>query len=79
MPKLASSPKSFEAAMTELESIVQQMEAGSLSLEQALDRYQHGLHLLKFCQTTLNSAEQRIRQWENDALIDIAAATEAPE
>ncbi|QDF96374.1 exodeoxyribonuclease VII small subunit [Azoarcus sp. DD4] len=71
MPKPASSPKSFEAAVAELESIVQDMESGQLNLEDALARYQRGIGLLKFCQETLSGAEQRIRQLEGDELTDL--------
>ncbi|TAH41669.1 MAG: exodeoxyribonuclease VII small subunit [Betaproteobacteria bacterium] len=70
MPKPASSPKSFEAAIAELETIVQDMEAGSLSLEDALARYQRGVGLLKFCQETLAQADQRIKQLEGSRLTD---------
>ena len=75
MPKAASAPKSFEAAITELETIVQDMESGQLSLEDALARYQRGTMLLKFCQNTLDDAEQRVRQLEGDALQPFADAT----
>lgn len=70
MPKPASPPKSFEAAVAELEAIVQDMEAGSLSLEDALARYQRGVSLLKFCQDTLADADQRVKQLEGNQLID---------
>ena len=69
MPKSASAPKSFEAAVSELVTIVQQMESGSLSLEDALDRYQRGTGLLKFCQSTLTEAEQRIQMLEGSHLV----------
>lgn len=75
MPKTASSPKSFEAALVELESIVQEMESGSLALDDALQRYQRGVELLRYAQTTLNSAEQRIRVLEGETLADLAAST----
>lgn len=71
MPKPASSPKSFEAAVAELESIVQDMESGQLDLEDALGRYQRGVGLLKFCQEKLNGAEQRIRQLDGDELTEL--------
>jgi exodeoxyribonuclease VII small subunit len=74
MPKAASAPKSFEAAITELETIVQEMESGQLSLEDALARYQRGTMLLKFCQHTLDDAEQRVRQLEGDTLQPFADA-----
>lgn len=70
MSKSASAPKSFEAAVSELETIVQQMEAGSLTLEDALERYQRGMGLLKFCQEALSDAEQRIRVLEGESLTD---------
>jgi exodeoxyribonuclease VII small subunit len=73
MAKTASTPKSFESAITELESIVQEMETGTISLEQALERYQRGVSLLKHCQETLSAAEQRVHQLENGILSTIAS------
>ena len=70
MPKSASSPKSFEAAVSELEAIVQEMESGNLPLEDALARYQRGVGLLRHCQATLGDAEQRVRMLEGDGLTD---------
>lgn len=78
MPKPASPPKSFEAAVTELESIVQEMEAGSLALEDALARYQRGIGLLKYCQDTLAGAEQRVRQLEGKELVELQAEGTRP-
>ena len=66
MARTAAQPKSFESAISELEAIVQELESGTISLEQALDRYQRGASLIKYCQDTLHSAEQRVRQLESD-------------
>ena len=71
MPKSAIPPKSFEAAVSELEAIVQEMESGNLPLEDALARYQRGVTLLRHCQTTLSAAEQRVRVLEGEALVDL--------
>jgi exodeoxyribonuclease VII small subunit len=71
MPKSAPPPKSFETAVSELESIVQEMESGNLPLEDALAHYQRGVNLLRYCQTTLNDAEQRVRVLEGEALVDL--------
>lgn len=73
MTKSAASPKSFEGAITELEEIVRAMEAGQITLEQALDHYQRGVGLLRYCQDTLRNAEQRVRKLEGDQLVDSAA------
>lgn len=54
-------PKSFEAALAELEAIVQDMESGKLSLEQSLVAYERGAQLLKHCQAALAAAEQKIQ------------------
>ncbi|WP_079436960.1 exodeoxyribonuclease VII small subunit [Zoogloea sp. LCSB751] len=58
---------SFESSISELESIVQEMENGSLSLEQSLSAYERGTALLRHCQDVLNKAEQSIRIVENSA------------
>ena len=77
MTKTAASPKSFEAAITELEDIVRAMEAGQISLEQALDHYQRGVGLLRYCQDTLHQAEQRVQQLEAGQLTDVSTEKKA--
>jgi len=52
---------SFESAVSELESIVQEMENSQLPLDQALAAYQRGTVLLRQCQEVLSKAEQSIR------------------
>lgn len=65
-------PKSFETALAELESLVQTMEAGRLPLDESLAAYQRGMHLLKYCQTALQAAEQKIQVLEDGVLRDFA-------
>jgi exodeoxyribonuclease VII small subunit len=50
----------FEAALSELERIVQQLESGSLGLEPSMARFEQGIALLRQCYETLETAEQRI-------------------
>ena len=64
-------PPSFEAALAELESIVQNMEYGKLSLEDSLAAYQRGAALLKHCQGALTAAEQKIQVLEAGQLQDL--------
>ena len=70
MPKAAprDTPASFEAALSELESIVQAMEQGSAPLEAQLSSYERGAALLRFCQTALAGAEQKIRLLDGETL-----------
>jgi len=65
-------PTSFEAALAELESLVQGMEAGKLSLDDSLAAYQRGATLLKYCQNTLAAAERRIQVLEAGELREFA-------
>ncbi|MEX2317017.1 MAG: exodeoxyribonuclease VII small subunit [Pirellulales bacterium] len=50
----------FEDSLAELESIVTQLESGSLSLADALARYEMGVKHLSACQRMLERAERRI-------------------
>jgi exodeoxyribonuclease VII small subunit len=50
----------FEGAMDRLETIVEQMEAGKLPLEDLIVRYEEGMNLVRICQERLASAEQKI-------------------
>ncbi|MFO1371704.1 MAG: exodeoxyribonuclease VII small subunit [Candidatus Competibacteraceae bacterium] len=52
----------FETALAELESLVEQLEQGELALEDALQRFERGVVLIRTCQTALQSAEQKVEQ-----------------
>lgn len=51
---------SFESALEQLQTTVKRMESGELTLEQALQSFEDGVKLAKFCQQHLTTAEQRI-------------------
>ena len=55
-------PPSFEAALAQLEEVVQQLEAGEQGLEESLKLYERGVSLLRACHEFLNQAEQRVRK-----------------
>lgn len=57
----SSDMQDFEAALTELESIITRMESGQLPLQQSLSAYKRGTELLGFCQKALADVEQQIR------------------
>jgi len=59
-PDILSMP--FEAALTELESIVEDLEDGALSLEDALTRFERGIHLSRHLEDQLKNAEVRVRR-----------------
>jgi len=72
-PAKNTSPKSFESALTELEQVVAAMEAGQMPLEQSLTAYQRGMELLKYCQATLQDAQQQVKILEAGSLNDFNA------
>ncbi len=55
-----STIKDFEAAISELETIVKKLEEGDLPLETSLQLYERGVRLSRFCHTQLEEAEKRI-------------------
>ena len=55
-----STIKDFEAAITELETIVKKLEEGDLPLETSLQLYERGVQLSRFCHAQLEQAERRI-------------------
>lgn len=76
---MVAAPKTvtFEAALRELEGIVQAMEGGDAPLEESLAQYERGMALLKQCQESLTKAEQKIRALEGENLRDFDAADDA--
>ena len=67
----------YEAALAELEQIVQRMEGGQLPLEESIGAYRRGSELLKHCQQQLTAAERKIQVLEDGALRDFDAASGA--
>ncbi len=61
MPEDAEqSPLSFEAGLTELESVVRELESGELPLERALELFEKGVRLSETCRKQLEQAETRV-------------------
>lgn len=51
----------FEQALEQLESIVEDIEEGKVSLEESIERYGRGMELIKTCRSILHRAEQKIQ------------------
>ena len=58
----SSPPLDFEAALLELERIVEKMESGEQTLEESLAAFQRGVELTRACQQGLKQAEQRVEK-----------------
>lgn len=55
-----SAAPDFETALKRLEEIVKKLENGELSLDSALELFEEGIRLSRFCHGKLEQAEQRV-------------------
>nr|WP_118810919.1 exodeoxyribonuclease VII small subunit [Neisseria lactamica] len=60
-----NAPKSFEEALSRLESLTQSMQ-GEMPLEDALAAYQEGNELVRYCQNKLAQVEQKLQVLDAD-------------
>lgn len=56
-----TSSLTFEQSLQELETIVQSLEQGELSLEESMALFERGLNLSQLSQEKLQQAEQKIK------------------
>ena len=55
----------FEETLTQLETLVSDMEDGNLSLEDALSAFETGIRLTRHCQQALQAAELKVQILSN--------------
>ncbi|MDH4568463.1 exodeoxyribonuclease VII small subunit [Pseudomonas sp. BN414] len=51
----------FEQSLAELQTLVERLESGELSLEDSLSAFEQGIRLTRECQASLNQAEQKVQ------------------
>ena len=51
----------LETSLDNLESLVERMESGDLTLEESLKAFEEGVRLSRECQQALQQAEQKVR------------------
>jgi exodeoxyribonuclease VII small subunit len=52
----------FEKAMAELEKIVDNLESGTLTLDESIAAFERGIELSKLCRKRLETAEDRVKK-----------------
>ncbi|KEQ16887.1 exodeoxyribonuclease VII small subunit [Endozoicomonas numazuensis] len=52
----------FEQSLSDLDTLVQKLESGDMSLEESLKAFEQGVKLTRECQKALTEAEQRVQQ-----------------
>jgi exodeoxyribonuclease VII small subunit len=64
-----SSSKTFnlEKSLSELETLVEELESGDLPLDKAMKKFEDGIKLTRGCQTALKEAEQKVEILLNSA------------
>lgn len=69
----------FETALGELETLVEALEAGDLSLADALERFKRGVELSRHCHQLLDEARQSVEQLVRPEDESSAEPFDAPE
>ncbi|MEL7535673.1 MAG: exodeoxyribonuclease VII small subunit [Pseudomonadota bacterium] len=64
----------LDETLAELEALVEKMESGDLSLDEAMREFERGIELTRRCQKALSDAEQKV-----DILLKKTAASETVE
>lgn len=54
------SNQKFESALEELETVIERLESGDLSLEDSLAAFEKGVALVKYCNQKLNEIESKV-------------------
>lgn len=57
----------FEEALAELESVVNDLESGSIPLDRSIELYERGAALKAHCEAKLASAEEKVARITRDA------------
>ncbi len=52
--------KDFESALKSLEEIVAQLEGGDIALDRALELFEEGIKISRFCSAKLEEAERKV-------------------
>jgi exodeoxyribonuclease VII small subunit len=60
--KKTAVPEKFEEAFGRLEEIVAKLESGDVALEESVDLYTEGMTLVKFCNSKLTVAREKIEK-----------------
>ena len=59
--------QNFESSLKRLEAIVESLESGEVPLERAMELYEEGIQLSKFCGDKLRATELRLKKLGKDA------------
>jgi len=64
----------FAEAVSRLETIVEELERGEVSLERSAELFEEGVRLARLCSAKLKAAEKKIETLSRDGLGELNAA-----
>jgi exodeoxyribonuclease VII small subunit len=64
--KTQENGQSFEASLKRLEAIVDSLESGEVPLDKAMELYEEGVQLSKYCGEKLRDTELRLKKLSKD-------------
>lgn len=70
MSKKKTPTNDFESSLDQLETILESLEEGNLSLEESLKSYEKGVLLTRQCQKILCEAEQKVKTLNDKEMSD---------
>jgi exodeoxyribonuclease VII small subunit len=67
-----SKKKTFEKALEELQSIIENLESGSPALDEMVKLFEDGMELMSYCRSELSEVEDRVKTLikQNDNFIE---------
>lgn len=68
--------KNFESALEALETIIYELESGTLTLDKSIKHYKKGIELAAFCTEALTKAEQEVYLLEKESFNKISGEIE---
>ncbi len=73
MAKKEEGAMGFEAALTRLETIIEEMESGEMDLDKMIASFEEGQKLVKLCTAKLNEVEKKIEKIVKDGSGNVGA------
>lgn len=79
IPANEALPEDFEAALAQLEALVERMEGGDLGLDESIAAYERGAALARVCRQRLDAAEHQVSVLQGNLLRPFADAVDEDE
>ncbi len=62
--------QTLEDAFTQLETVIERLEAEDISLEESFKAYSEGMELLQFCNASIDTVEKKVLKMNENGGLD---------